>query len=110
MPEQQAAPTRHKSLSTKAFAIIALTVTLLVAAVVSLFASNAPDGLEKVATDTGFADSAGEHAASGSPLADYQASFLDGALGRSVAGVVGVVVTLALFYGLTRLLRRSAAD
>ncbi len=87
-------------------ALIALAVTLVLAGVVSLFASGSPDGLEKVAEDKGFIDTATDHATGGSPLADYQASFLDGPLGRSIAGVVGVLVTLALFYGLTRLLRR----
>lgn len=110
MPDPQLTPAGRQRLSTKGFAIGFLIVSLLVAAVVSLFASRSPDGLEKVATDTGFAATAGEHAASGSPLADYQASFLDGALGRSVAGIVGVLVTLGLFYGLTRLLRRGATD
>ncbi len=54
----------------------------------------------------GFADAAADSATSGSPLADYQAGFLDGALGRSVAGILGVLVTLVVFYGLARLLRR----
>ncbi len=87
-------------------AILALVVALLVAGGLSLFASSAPDGLEKVAADTGFGGTAADSATSGSPLADYQASFLDGAVGRSLAGVVGVLVTLAVFYGLARLLRR----
>ncbi len=88
------------------FAVIVLLVTLLVAGGLSLFASGSPDGLEKVATDTGFDATAGDSATSSSPLADYQARFLDGAAGQAVAGIVGVLVTLALFYGLARLLRR----
>ena len=88
------------------FVVVALIVALLLAGGLSLFASSAPDGLEKVADDTGFADRAADTATSGSPLADYQASFLDGAAGRSLAGILGVLVTLALFYGLARLLRR----
>jgi len=88
------------------FVLIALAVTLVLAGAVSLFASSSPDGLEKVAADKGFIDTATDHASAGSPLADYQASFLDGPLGKTVAGIVGVLVTLALFYGLTRLLRR----
>jgi hypothetical protein len=88
------------------FALIALAVTFVLAGVVSLFASGSPDGLEKVAQDKGFIDTATGHTSAGSPLADYQASFFDGPLGQSIAGVVGVLVTLALFYGLIRVLRR----
>lgn len=98
-------PTRHRH--TRLMVAIGLVLSLILAGVVSLYASGSPDGLEKVAEDTGFIDTATDHAAAGSPLADYQASFLDGALGQSVAGVVGVLVTLALFYGLTRLVRRG---
>ncbi|MFZ0157678.1 MAG: PDGLE domain-containing protein [Kineosporiaceae bacterium] len=88
------------------FVLIALAATLVLAGAVSLFASSAPDGLMRVAEDKGFIDTATDHASSGSPLAGYHASFLDGPLGKTVAGIVGVLVTLALFYGLTRLLRR----
>lgn len=99
-PTTGAAPTRK-------FALAALVVIFLVGAGLALFASGSPDGLERVATDTGFADTAGEHAAAGSPLADYQVSFLDGALGSSLAGVAGILLTLGLFYGLTRVVRRN---
>jgi len=88
------------------FALIALAVILLLAGVVSLYASSSPDGLQKVAGDTGFLGAAKGHATDGSPLAGYRASFVDGPLGRTVAGVVGVLVTLAIFYALVRFLRR----
>lgn len=88
------------------FALVALVVTLLVAGGLSLFASGSPDGLEKVAGDTGFGDTAQDSATSSSPLADYEVGFLDGTLAQTVAGIIGVLITLALFYGLARLLRR----
>lgn len=91
---------------TKRFGVIALAVTLLLAGVVSLYASSSPDGLEKVAGDTGFIGTAKGHASDGSPLAGYEASFVGGPLGQTIAGIVGVLVTLALFYALVRFLRR----
>lgn len=88
------------------FWLIGLLVALLVAGGLSLFASSSPDGLERVADDQGFADSATDGATASSPLADYQFSLFDGPAGQAVAGIVGVLVVLVLFQGLTRLLRR----
>jgi len=88
-----------------------LLVTLVVAAVVSGFASSEPDGLEKVAIEEGFAETAEDSAVADSPLADYGVEGIDDdRVGTGVAGVVGVVITLVvtvgLLYGAQRL--RSA--
>ncbi len=87
------APARRRS--ARSAAGVALGVTLVVAGGVSLLASGHPDGLEFVAGSLGFAGSARESATAGSPLADYAASGL-GALATPVAGIVGVLVTLAV--------------
>ncbi len=92
------------------FLIAGLTLTLFLAGVVSWFASSSPDGLEKVAGDTGFLDTATGHVSDGSPLAGYEASFVDGRLGQSIAGIAGVALTLAIAYGLTWAVRRKAAS
>ncbi|MCE3550052.1 PDGLE domain-containing protein [Pseudonocardia sp. RS11V-5] len=100
-----------------------LVVALLVAGGLSYFASSSPDGLDTVArhgcqvSETGggehldgtcIAQNAGEHAAAHSPLADY--SVLGGKGTVGIAGVVGVLVTLALAGALFRVLgRRSPA-
>ncbi|QIK77144.1 PDGLE domain-containing protein [Nocardioides piscis] len=86
---------------------MAVGVCLLVAGVVSFYTAAAPDGLEFVARQTGFADSAEESATAQSPFADYQTSGVDDdRLSGGVAGVVGVAVMLmisgALFWGLRR--------
>ncbi len=75
---------------------LAVLGCLLVAGGLSLLASSSPDGLERVAQDSGFA----EHAAERTGLLDYD----------SVGGVVGVVVVLLLMTGLAWLAarRRSA--
>lgn len=96
---------------TAGFVIAGLLVTLLVAGVGSWYASSSPDGLESAAERSGFADTARDSAAADSPLADYGvAGVSDGRLSGGLAGVVGVLLVLALAGGLTLLLRRRAPD
>lgn len=76
--------------------VAGLLVTLVVAGVLSGFASSSPDGLEKVAEDKGVAAQAKDHDLKDSPFADYGVAGLEGErLGTAVAGVTGVLVTLA---------------
>ncbi len=97
----------RRPVSRRAFWIAGLLVTLLVAGVVSYHASAHPDGLEWAAGQAGFADTAEDSAAAGSPLADYGVSGVDdGRLSGGLAGVIGVAVTLVLAGGLTLSLRR----
>ena len=96
-----------------------LVVALLIAGGLSYFASSAPDGLDTVALNgcqsvqtaggeqlTGdcIDQHAGEHATAGSPLADYSLFGGHGTVGP--AGIIGVIVTLAVAGGLFWLLRR----
>lgn len=98
-------PSRRRR--TTGFLLAGLLVTLLVAGVGSWYASSSPDGLESAAEQAGFADTARDSAAADSPLADYGvAGVPDGRLSGGLAGVVGVLVVLALAGGLTLLLRR----
>jgi cobalt/nickel transport protein len=86
---------------------VALIVSLLVAGVASYYASAHPDGLEYVAEQTGFIDSAEDSATSDSPLADYQTEGVDDArISGGLAGVIGVVVMLVLSSGLFWAVRR----
>jgi hypothetical protein len=94
---------------TTGFVLAGLLVALLIAGVGSRYASSSPDGLESAASTTGFADTARDSAAAGSPLADYGvAGVSEGWLSGGVAGVVGVLLVLALAGGLTLLLRRRS--
>ena len=78
------------------FAASGLVVAALLVLVAPL-ASSAPDGLERVAIDQGFIETAEEHALSPSPLADYEVGAVeDEATGTRVAGVVGVLVTFGI--------------
>lgn len=90
--------------------VVGIVVALLLAGVVSFYASSAPDGLDRVAADHGIAETEREHDAAGGPLADYRARGIgDDRLATAVAGVTGALVVLGLFGGLTFLLRRRAA-
>lgn len=88
--------------------LIGLLVTLVIAVVVAQFASASPDGLEHVAEQKGFSDTATDHALSGSPLADYGENLTDnGYVNTAIAGSVGVLITLALGYGVFWLAKRT---
>ena len=93
--------------STRATALGILLVALVLAGVVSFYAAATPDGLTKVSEDEGFASSEKEHATGDGPFAGYGSSFIDDErLSGGVAGVVGVVVVLALGTGLAYVVRR----
>ncbi|MFM1906218.1 MAG: hypothetical protein RIT32_1014 [Actinomycetota bacterium] len=79
------------------FLAIGVFVSLLLASVVSYYASGDPDGLEKVAEEKGFLEDATEHGLGNSPLADYGVSGVtDDRLSVALAGAVGVLLMLAL--------------
>jgi hypothetical protein len=85
-------------------------VALLLAGVVSYYASAHPDGLEYVAGQTGFLDSASDHGAADGPLADYGTKGVENArLSGGLAGVIGTVVVLVLAGGLALVVRRRSA-
>ncbi len=94
---------------TRGFLLGFLAVALLLAAVVSYFASGNPDGLEKVGIDTGFGETARDHSLGGSPFADYGTAGIDSAFwSTAVSGIVGVLVTALIGVGLFLLVRRTS--
>ena len=106
-------------MKTKRFWITGVVVTLVLAGFVSLFASASPDGLESVlltGCDTAEGEitggtcvlqAAGEHEIGGA-FADYGMSFLDNEiLGASLAGILGVLLTLVIATGFFWLLARG---
>ncbi|MFY1633758.1 PDGLE domain-containing protein [Solwaraspora sp. WMMB335] len=108
------------------FLLAGLLVSLLLAAVVSNFASGSPDGLDSASTKGCVLDEneeivggscmalgAEDHELADSPFADYGLTALDNEfLGTAVAGVVGVLLTFAVAGGLFWLSRgrRQAAE
>ena len=92
----------------KTFLISGFIASLFLAGVVSFYASSSPDGLEKVADDIGFLDSAKEHTNSDGVLADYGVKGVENArLSTGAAGVIGVIATGAISTGLFFLIRRK---
>ncbi len=96
---------------TRTFVVVALLTALVLAGVASFYASSHPDGLEHVAEQTGFLDSADDSAAADGPLADYTVTGVESPrLAGGLAGVVGVLVTLGLAGGVTYAVRRRQHD
>lgn len=89
--------------------VTALVITALVAGGLSLLASSQPDGLESVAGRLGFDAAALDSVVAAGPLADYGIAGL-GAFGSTVAGIVGVALTLATCLGVARLARLSVPE
>lgn len=107
-----ATPTReHREprVTTRRLVLVGLAVSLLLAGVVSFYASSHPDGLEFVSHGLGFLDSARDSATAASPLADYGVEGVDDArLSGGLAGVIGVAATGLVMTLVVVLLRRLA--
>lgn len=93
------------------FYIVFFVASLIVAGALSYYASSHPDGLEKVAEDVGFLDTAKDSSVSGSPLADYGISGVENArLSVGLSGVIGVIATAIVAYlvfAISKRLRRN---
>ncbi|CAM5468394.1 hypothetical protein SAVIM338S_03079 [Streptomyces avidinii] len=101
------APAGLAARSTKPVWITGLAAALALAGFVSFYASSSPDGLEKVAADKGIDQKVEEHAAAGSPLADYGVKDVsDARLSGGLAGVIGVGATVAVGTGVFWTVRR----
>ena len=88
-----------------------LVLSLVLAGGASYYASSQPDGLEKVAGDVGFLDSAEESAVEDSPLSGYEVAGVDNErISGGLAGVIGVASTAAISFGLFYALRRFKRD
>lgn len=96
-----------------------LLVAILLAGVVSNFASGSPDGLDAAARQgctfnaadeitggTCMAQQEQDHQLAGSPFADYGIRGLDGPLGTGLSGVLGVLITFGIGGGVFSLARR----
>jgi cobalt/nickel transport protein len=114
---ERASSTRRRN---AAFLLGGLLVALLLAGVVSNFASGAPDGLDSVARDGCTVDANGtitggsclaqreaENQTADSPFADYGIRGIHNEyLSTGLAGVLGVLITLASGAGMFYLARR----
>jgi cobalt/nickel transport protein len=78
----------------KKFLAAGFLVSIFLAGVVSFYASSDPDGLEKVAEDIGFIETAKDHTYADGVLADYGVKGIENERASvGVAGVIGVIGT-----------------
>ncbi|MEH1867625.1 MAG: energy-coupling factor ABC transporter permease [Nostoc sp.] len=88
---------------------VPIVTIFLIAGVLSLFASAWPDGLEKVAQNTGFIDLAAKvRVIVPTPLADYSIKGL-GPIGTSIAGLMGATVCFAVAFGIAKVVKPKNA-
>ena len=102
-----------RSSNFRLFLISGLLVAIGLAMLVSGFASSAPDGLNKVAEDHGFAANAKEHLFENGPLAGYAVKGVNGdRLSSALSGLIGVLITFGVGLALFTVLRamRSGGD
>lgn len=93
----------------KTFLISGFIASLFLAGVVSFYASSHPDGLEKVARDIGFSETAKENTNADVALADYGVKGVENErLSTGAAGVIGVIATGVVSTGLFMLVRRKS--
>ena len=95
----------------KTFLISGFLISLVLAGVISFYASSSPDGLEKVAEDIGFIESAQEHSNADGVLADYGVKGVDNERASvGLAGVIGVIGTAIIAGVLFRFISRKPAN
>lgn len=107
-PERLADPTPVRG---KTFLIAAMVAALFLAGIVSQFAADAPDGLERVAEDTGILRGGEQVLSDGWMFADYATAGIENeAVGLAVAGIAGTVIVAAVGWGLVIAVRRWPGD
>jgi|SaaInl4_150m_RNA_FD_contig_41_1129415_length_598_multi_4_in_0_out_0_2 cobalt/nickel transport protein len=90
--------------------LIGLAAAFVIAAIVSPFASSAPDGLEWAAEQLGFIERSDGIVHIESPLPGYQMSSIKSeGMSTAVAGIVGTALVVLTLYGAGRLVRRRSA-
>ena len=100
-----------KNLSTNKFIAACFLVAAILAGGASYYASSNPDGLEKVAEDVGFIDTAKDSAVADSPLADYGVAGIDNArVSGGLAGILGIIATGAVGGALFMFIRKKPID
>lgn len=97
-----------RRVSTRTLLVVGLHVALLLAGVVSTWASASPDGLNRVAGDLGVAGAEQTSAAEDGPLAGYDVVGVDPRWSGGIAGVLGCLVVLGCTSALMLVRRRTA--
>ncbi len=89
--------------------VVPVVSIFLIAGLLSLFASAWPDGLEKVAEDSGFINLADKVRISvPTPFADYTFNQNEG-IGTSIAGIIGSIVCFGVAWGIAQVVKPKNA-
>lgn len=89
--------------------LLALVVSIAVAAFISPFASPDPDGLERVAEDKGFLHRSEGKELVKSPMPDYVMPGIENeTVAGSLGGIAGTIITFGAMYGLGKLYIRKS--
>ena len=89
------------------FYLYFLLISTVIAGAFSFYASSSPDGLEKIAEDKGFLETAKDSAVADSPLSDYGVAGVDhDRLSVGLSGVIGVLVTALVAFGVFALAKK----
>lgn len=94
-------------MSIKRFVSLAILISVLVAGILSYFASSNPDGLEKVSEDKGLDVQVTDSAVADSIFADYGIAGLENSTG--LAGLIGVIITGGIGYLLIKWVSKSSS-
>lgn len=94
-------------MSIKRFVSLAILISVLVAGILSYFASSNPDGLEKVSEDKGLDVQVTDSAVADSIFADYGIAGLENSTG--LAGLVGLIITGGIGYLLIKWVSKSSS-
>lgn len=95
----------------KKYTVAILLVSGVLAGGVSYFASNNPDGLNKVAIDLGFAEQEQQSATNGSAFAGYKIAGVDNeVVSNAIAGITGIAATGLVGTGLYFYVRKPNSD
>ena len=90
---QSGASASQRMKSTRGLFIGLFIAAVVVAGVLSFYASSSPDGLEKVAADKGLNAKERDHSVKDSPLTHYSIKGVsNGRVSVGLAGIIGVVV------------------
>lgn len=99
----------------RAFAIAGLGIALIVAVFLSPFASQDPDGLDRVSQDLKFEDKAAEDAPASklpfySIFDEYALRGVPEGIATPIAGLVGTLATFGLAWGIGKLVVRGESS
>ena len=96
-----------RRVSTRTLLVVGLLVALVLAGVVSYYASASPDGLHRVGGELGFAGAEQASGTQDGPLAGYDVAGQGTRWSGGLAGVIGCLVVLACTSTLMLLRRRA---